>query len=86
MAQAIVSMCLVMLSDLDLDSTSGCSMVNDINLRRADNGAHLNVDARGYSCCITCNACIAFSAFLLHFRVDWAGGTVIDLVDPVMVI
>jgi hypothetical protein len=82
----MVSTCLVMLLVLDLDLTSGRSMVNDINLRRAANGVHLNVDASGYSRCICCSACRTFSARLLHFRFGWAGGTLMDLVDPVMVI
>ena len=86
MALAIVSMCLVMLAVLVLDLAAGRRMVNDISLRRAANGVHLNVDASGYSRCITCSACNAFSALLLHLAVGWSGGTVIDLVVPVLVI
>ena len=86
MALAIVSMCLVILAVLVLDLAAGRRMVNDISLRRAANGVHLNVDASGYSCCITRSAWSAFSALLVHLAVDWSEVTIIDLVVPALVI
>ena len=75
-----------MLSVLVLAFSAGRRMDSDISLRRAARGVHLNVDASGYLRCITCNACIAFRARLLHFIVGWPGGTIIDLVESVVVI
>jgi hypothetical protein len=85
-ALAIVSTCLVMLAVLVLDLAAGRRMVNDISLRRAASGVHLNVDASGYSRCITRSACSAFSALLLHLAVGWSEVTIIDLVVPALVI